>query len=77
MTTKENYYDAAGLVAYSNSKPIALSYVSIFESLWKQGELYEQLKAYNMMQRDFINIAAYEAKNAYSANIRFIRGCQP
>lgn len=60
--TKENYYDAAGLAAYSNSKPIALSYVSIFESLWKQGELYEQLKAYNMMQRDFINIAAHELR---------------
>jgi two-component system, OmpR family, sensor histidine kinase VicK len=60
--TKENYYDAAGLAAYSNSRPIALSYVSIFESLWKQGELYEQLKAYNIMQRDFINIAAHELR---------------
>jgi signal transduction histidine kinase len=60
--TKDNYYDAAGLAAYSNSRPIALSYVSIFESLWKQGELYEQLKAYNMMQRDFINIAAHELR---------------
>jgi two-component system sensor histidine kinase VicK len=59
---KENYYDAAGLAAYSNSGPIALSYVSIFESLWKQGELYEQLKAYNIMQRDFINIAAHELR---------------
>jgi signal transduction histidine kinase len=60
--TKENYYEAAGLAAYSNSRPIALSYVSIFESLWKQGELYEQLKAYNVMQRDFINIAAHELR---------------
>jgi two-component system, OmpR family, sensor histidine kinase VicK len=60
--SKENYYDAAGLAAYSNSRPIALSYVSIFESLWKQGELYEQLKAYNIMQRDFINIAAHELR---------------
>ena len=60
--TKENYYDAAGLAAYSNSTPIALSYVSIFESLWKQGELYEQLKAYNIMQMDFINIAAHELR---------------
>ena len=60
--TKENYYDAAGLAAYSNSRPIALSYVSIFEGLWKQGELYEQLKAYNIMQRDFINIAAHELR---------------
>jgi two-component system, OmpR family, sensor histidine kinase VicK len=60
--SKESYHDAAGLAAYSNSKPIALSYASIFETLWKQGELYEQLKAYNMMQREFINIAAHELR---------------
>lgn len=60
--TKEKYRDAAGLAAYSNSKPIALSYASIFETLWKQGELYEQLKAYSAMQREFINIAAHELR---------------
>jgi signal transduction histidine kinase len=60
--TKENYYDAAGLAAYSNSMPIAQSYAAIFESLWKQGELYEQLKAFSMMQKDFINIAAHELR---------------
>jgi two-component system, OmpR family, sensor histidine kinase VicK len=60
--TKEYYYDAAGLAAYSNSKAIAQSYAAIFESLWKQGELYEQLKAFSMMQKDFINIAAHELR---------------
>jgi two-component system, OmpR family, sensor histidine kinase VicK len=60
--TKENYYEAAGLAAYSNSKPIALSYASIFDSLWRQGELYEQLQAYSVAQKDFINIAAHELR---------------
>lgn len=60
--TKDSFYDAAGVAAYSNSKPIALSYASIFETLWKQGELYEQSKAYNAMQREFINIAAHELR---------------
>jgi two-component system, OmpR family, sensor histidine kinase VicK len=60
--TKENYYEAAGLAAYSNSKPIALSYASIFDSLWKQGELYEQLEAYSVAQKEFINIAAHELR---------------
>ena len=60
--TKENYYEAAGLAAYSNSKPIALSYASIFDTLWKQGELYEQLKAYSIAQKDFVNIAAHELR---------------
>ncbi len=60
--TKDNSYDASGLAAYSNSKPIALSYASIFDSLWKQAELYEQLKVHNKMQKEFINIAAHELR---------------
>jgi|SRR5215469_6804005 len=35
---------------------------SIFENLWKQNELYEQLKIHDKMQREFINIAAHELK---------------
>ena len=67
--TKDNSYDASGLAAYSNSKYIALSYASIFESLWIQAELYEQLKEANnqlkvhdKIQQDFINIAAHELR---------------
>lgn len=60
--TKDNYYEAAGLAAYSNSRPIALSYASVFESLWKQAELYEQIKIHNKMQKEFINIAAHELR---------------
>jgi len=67
--TKDNYYDAVGVAAYSNSRPIALSYASVFETLWKQAELYkqinfyyEQLKIHNKMQEEFINIAAHELR---------------
>jgi signal transduction histidine kinase len=67
--TKDNSYDASGLAAYSNSKYIATSYASIFESLWIQAELYEQLKEANnqlkvhaKMQKDFINVAAHELR---------------
>ena len=67
--TKDNYYDAVGLAAYSNSRPIALSYASVFEALWKQAELYkqinfyyEQLKIHNKMQEEFINVAAHELR---------------
>src|SRR5919106_3539980 len=41
--TKQISYDAMGLATYSNSKSTVLSYVSIFETLWMQTELYEQL----------------------------------
>lgn len=45
--SKVSSYDAAGISTYSNSKTIVSSYVSIFESLWSQTELYEQLKKSN------------------------------
>lgn len=45
--TKHSSYDAAGISTYSNSKTIVSSYVSIFESVWNQTELYEQLKKSN------------------------------
>ncbi|HXP50543.1 MAG TPA: histidine kinase dimerization/phospho-acceptor domain-containing protein, partial [Bacteroidia bacterium] len=60
--TKENSYYAAGLATYSNSKSIISSYASIFESLWKQNELYEQLKIHDKMQQVFINVAAHELR---------------
>jgi signal transduction histidine kinase len=67
--SKDNSYEAAGLAAYSNSKPIALAYASIFDSLWKQTELhqklnkmYEQLKIRDRMQKEFINITAHELR---------------
>jgi two-component system, OmpR family, sensor histidine kinase VicK len=60
--TRDSSYNAAGLSTYSNSKSIILSYASIFEILWKQNELYEQLKIHDKMQKEFINIAAHELR---------------
>jgi signal transduction histidine kinase len=58
-----------GLGAYSNRKATVLSYVSIFESVWKQTELYgkvselcEQLKVRDKTQTEFIDIAAHELR---------------
>ena len=60
--TKDNSYEAIGLATYSNSTSTVLSYASIFESLWNQTELYEQLKVHDKMQKEFINIAAHELR---------------
>ncbi|HEY6885937.1 MAG TPA: HAMP domain-containing sensor histidine kinase, partial [Nitrososphaeraceae archaeon] len=74
--TKSTFYEAIGLSTYSNSKAGVLSYVAIFENLWRQAELYEQLKKSNnqlaaaneqlkvhgKMQREFIDIAAHELR---------------
>jgi signal transduction histidine kinase len=51
-----------GLATYSNSKPTVLSYVSIFENLWKQAELYERLKEIDKLKDEFINITAHELR---------------
>jgi two-component system, OmpR family, sensor histidine kinase VicK len=60
--SKQTFDEAIGLSTYSNSKPGVLSYVSIFENLWKETELYEQLKYQDKMQKEFINIAAHELR---------------
>src|SRR5215831_7955702 len=60
--SKLTFDEAIGLSTYSSSRPGVLSYVSIFENLWKQTELYEQLKQQDIMQKEFINIAAHELK---------------
>ncbi|HZD34918.1 MAG TPA: HAMP domain-containing sensor histidine kinase [Nitrososphaeraceae archaeon] len=54
---------AIGLATYSNSKSTVLSYVSIFETLWKQSELREELEIRSLAQKEFINIAAHELRN--------------
>ena len=66
----DNSIEAMGLSTFSNSKSTVLYYVSIFESLWKQAdiykkaeELYDQLKYKNETQRQFLNIAAHELRN--------------
>jgi two-component system, OmpR family, sensor histidine kinase VicK len=67
--TKERTVNAIGISTYSNSKSTVLSYASIFESLWRQSELYDRLEELNkelrlrdIAQREFINTAAHELR---------------
>jgi len=67
--SKTTFVEAIGLSTYSNSKAGVSSYVAIFENLWRQAELYEQLKeaheqlkTHDKMQQEFINIAAHELR---------------
>jgi two-component system sensor histidine kinase VicK len=73
---EDTSYNASGLTTYSDSKSIVSSYISIFETFWKQTELNEQLeelnkrlteaneqlKVHNKIQKDFVNIAAHELR---------------
>jgi two-component system, OmpR family, sensor histidine kinase VicK len=65
--SKKAFHEAIGLSTYSNSKAGVLSYVSMFESLWEQAELYEKLKSHEKMQKEFINIAAHELRTPTQA----------
>ncbi|MGA8084759.1 MAG: hypothetical protein WB988_23135, partial [Candidatus Nitrosopolaris sp.] len=67
--SKTTFDEAIGLSTYSNSKAGVLSYVGIFERLWIQTELYQQvkeankrLKLHDKMQQEFINVAAHELR---------------
>jgi two-component system, OmpR family, sensor histidine kinase VicK len=60
--TKQKSIEAIGLATYSNSQSTVLSYVSIFESLWTQTELYQKLKESEEVKDDFVHIAAHELR---------------
>jgi Histidine kinase-, DNA gyrase B-, and HSP90-like ATPase len=67
--TKDNSYYAAGLTTYSNSKSIISSYASIFESLWKQNEVYEQLKIHDNTKAGTVTVAAVPNDNEIVVSI--------
>jgi two-component system, OmpR family, sensor histidine kinase VicK len=67
---KDTFIEAVGRSTYSNNKIVVLSYVAIFENLWNQSELYqqlreayEQLKVHDIMHKEFIDVAAHELRN--------------
>ena len=69
--TRRTSYDAAGISTYSNSKTIVSSYVSIFESLWNQTEMYEQLKKSNkQMASLFKQVAAANERMKINSNMQ-------
>ncbi len=58
----EKFSDATGYAVYSNSKPTVNSFKSFFEMLWNSRLLAEKLKEADMLQREFIHIAAHELR---------------
>ncbi|MGN6347697.1 MAG: ATP-binding protein [Candidatus Nitrosocosmicus sp.] len=66
---KVNYSDAIGMTIYIEGDYTAMSYVTVFNSLWKQADLYEKLEKtflniqiHEKIQKEFINIAAHELR---------------
>ncbi len=59
----ENFTEAVGFTIYSNSKQSVNSFKSMFELLWNEHVLVEELKKADTMQKEFINVAAHELRN--------------
>jgi two-component system, OmpR family, sensor histidine kinase VicK len=59
---KTTSIEAIGLATYSNSQSTVLSYASIFESLWTQTDLFQQLRESEKVKDDFVNVAAHELR---------------
>jgi two-component system sensor histidine kinase VicK len=60
--SKETFVEAVRLAIYSSTQSTVQSYLTLFESLWEQTELYDVLVAYDKLQREFVNIAAHELR---------------
>ena len=58
----DKFSEAAGLVIYSNRKTTVDSFKSVFELLWNERVLVEELKKADKMQKEFINITAHELR---------------
>lgn len=70
----DTFQGAIGMSLYSNNNRIASLLSSFFESLWKEAELFtqleqanEKLQMHDMLQREFINIAAHELRTPTQA----------
>jgi two-component system sensor histidine kinase VicK len=64
--SKGTFERAIGLATFSNSKPTVLPYVTIFESFWRETDLYEKAREADRVKDEFVNIAAHELRNPIS-----------
>lgn len=60
--TKKTIAEAIGQATYSNSAPTVLTYAVLFDALWNQTGLYEQLQIHDRMQKEFIDAVAHELR---------------
>ncbi len=62
---------APRVTAFTESTSLVRSYAAMFECIWKQGALYDKLKADAKVQQDFITIAAHELRTPVQAILNY------
>jgi signal transduction histidine kinase len=67
----DTFSEAIGIAVYSNRPSTVNFFKSVFELLWNERILNEELKRADKMQREFINIAAHELKTPTQAILGF------
>ncbi len=67
----DNIYESVGFATYSNSKLSVESSKSIFELLWNERVVNEELKMTDKMQKEFINVAAHELRTPIQPILSF------
>jgi two-component system, OmpR family, sensor histidine kinase VicK len=67
----DNLSESVGFATYSNSKLSVESFKSVFELLWNERMVNEELKRTDKMQREFINIAAHELRTPIQPILSF------
>jgi hypothetical protein len=66
--TKASSYEAMGLGTYSNSVSTVSSYVSIFETLWRQSEMYAEDELSNM--KEYLNEVLKEIQTVRNSSFK-------
>ena len=67
VPSADTFSEAIGFAVYSNRPSTVSFFKSVFELLWNERFLNEQLKLHDKMQKEFINIASHEMKTPTQA----------
>jgi two-component system, OmpR family, sensor histidine kinase VicK len=67
----KTFMEAIGFAVYSNRKNTVQSFKSVFELLWNERTLNEELKRADKMQKEFINVASHELRTPTQAILSF------
>ena len=61
--SRSQFKDAVGNAMYSTNVSTVLPYVTIFESFWRETDLYEKAREADRIKDEFVHIAAHELRN--------------